>query len=57
MSALLQPLYACISTAVSAYRCKAMAATLQALSGVSVISASSDRLELRLTPEVAGDAV
>lgn len=32
-----------------------MSATLQALSGVSINSASSDKLELTLTTKVAGD--
>ncbi|KAL3150583.1 hypothetical protein ABBQ32_000393 [Trebouxia sp. C0010 RCD-2024] len=38
-----------------AHWCKAMSATLQALSGVSINSASSDKLELTLTTKVAGD--
>lgn len=36
-------------------RCDAMTAALEALSGVSVTSATSDRLELRLTTHVAHD--
>lgn len=39
----------------SVYRCEAMTSALQALSGVSVISAGSNRLDLQLTSDVAGD--